>query len=322
MGLRGLAVSYLVTMLLLVTVNFVLPRALPGNPIEAQLAAGSPTYVYDDQARDQLTRYYGLDRPVAAQYGEYLRGLVTGDLGVSTTNRRPVVDLVGERLPWTLLLMGAATLLATVLGAVAGVQSGWRKGRRIDGGLLALFVTLQNVPVYLLATFVLGLFAVGLGWLPLAGGSTPFAAYGPLGQVGDVVRHLVLPAGVLAAHLAAFQYLLVRASMVSELGADYLLLGQAKGLRARRLQYRYAARNALLPVVANTAVTLSAAVTGTVFVERVFAYPGIGRLLFDSIGSRDYPVLQACFLVLAIMVVSLNLLADLATRRLDPRTAA
>lgn len=318
----AVAASYALTVFILITLNFVLPRAMPGSPVDAQLSLGSPTYVYDDHARAELAEYYGLDRSLPDQYLDYLGGLATGDLGVSIVNRRSVAVLVGEHLPWTLLLMVTSATLATVGGALAGIHSGWRPGRRVDGGLLGTFIVLQNVPVYVLATLVLLTFATGLGWFPMAGARTSFASFGLVDQVSDVVRHLVLPASVLAVSLAAFQYLLTRAGMVSELGADYLLAGRAKGLDDRRLKYAYAARNAMLPLVANTAVTLSAAVTEMVFVERIFAYPGLGSLLVGSIGSRDYPVLQACFLVLALLVVSLNFLADLVTRRLDPRIAA
>ena len=155
----------------------------------------------------------------------------------------------------------------------------------------------------------------------LAGARSPFAELGLLGQVRDIAWHLVLPACVLAVGLAASQYLVMRAGMVTQLGADHLLLGRAKGLRERRLKYRYAARNALLPVVSMTAIHLGFAVTGAVVVERVFAYPGLGRYLYESIGARDYPAIQGGFLVITVLVVSVNAVADVLIRRLDPRTA-
>ena len=314
--------SYATTIFVLITLNFAVPRAMPGDPIEAQLSVGSPTYVYDEQARAELAEHYGLDRPLMVQYADYLGGLATGDLGVSIVSRRPVAAVVAEHLPWTLLLMATGATMATVIGVVVGIHSGWRRGRPLDSGLFGFFVVVENVPVYVVATLAVLVLAGGLGWFPLAGAETPFSSYGPLERVSDVARHIALPASVLALNLAPFQYLLARAGMVGELGSDYLVGGRAKGLAERRLKYRYAARNAMLPVVANTAVTLSAAVTAMVFVERVFAYPGLGSLLVGAIGSRDYPVLQACFLVLALMVVTLNLLADVVSRHLDPRTAA
>ncbi len=220
--------------------------------------------------------------------------------------------------------MGTAVALATVLAMVAGINSGWRRGRPLDRGLLSLFLSVHNLPVFFVASIALFAFAVQLDWVPLSGASTPFVTSASLlDRVLDVAHHLVLPASVTALPLTAFQYLAMRGGMVSELGADYLVLGRAKGLADRRLKYRYAARNALLPVVSLTAVQLSYTVTGFIlFVETVFAYPGMGRLMFDAVGFRDYPVLQASFLVLALLVLTANLVADVVSRRLDPRTSA
>lgn len=305
---------------MLVSLNFLLPRAMPGDPIDAQLRVGSPTYVYDENARADLAAYYGLDRPIGAQYLDYLADLAQGDLGRSVSTRTPVSKLIKDRLPWTMLLVTTGVAIATVLGFLAGVHAGWRRERRSDSGLLTAFVTLQNVPSFVLASLALLVFAVQLSWFPLGGARTPFSSYGTLASVADIIRHLTLPALVLATEVAALQFLLARGGVVSELGADYLVLGRVKGLTDRRLKYRYAARNAMIPVVSNTAVQLGLAVTGTVFVERVFAYPGVGRLLFESIGDRDYPAIQGCFLVITVLVLTLNFLADILHRRLDPRT--
>lgn len=309
------------TVFVLVSLNFLLPRAMPGDPVEAQLSVGSPTYLYDERARADLTSYYGLDRPLGAQYVDYLANLAHGDLGRSVSTRTPVSKLIKDRLPWTMLLTTTGVALATVVGFLAGVSAGWRRDRRSDGGMVTAFVALQNVPSFVLAAMTLLLFSVQLAWFPLSGARTPFSSFGPLASVADVARHLTLPALVLATEVAALQFLLARGSVVSELGADYLVLGRVKGLTDRRLKYRYAARNAMIPVVSNTAVQLGLAVTGAVFVERVFAYPGVGRLLFESIGSRDYPAIQGCFLVVTVLVLTLNFLADVLYRRLDPRTA-
>ena len=229
---------------------------------------------------------------------------------------------MAERLPWSVLLGGTAMAMAVAVGLWAGIHSGWRRDRAIDRGLLTIFIGLRNFPVFLLASFALFFFSAKLGWFPIAGAETPFATLGPLGRVADVARHLVLPATVLAVQFIGGHYLVMRAAMVEELGADYLLLGRAKGLGDRRLKYRYAARNALLPVVTLTALELGFIVTGAVFVERVFASPGMGQLLFDAVSARDYPAIQGCFLIITLGVVSLNFLAEALYRRLDPRTAA
>lgn len=315
-------VTYLVLVFALVTLNFLLPRLMPGDPIDSLLSSGSPNYVYDEQARAALAAYYGLDEPLLLQYGHYLQGLLTGDLGYSISTNLPVSGLIAGQLPWTLLLMGTATVLSTTVGILAGVHGGWRRGRPVDRNLLVGFIFLMTLPVFVLAVLALFVFAIQLGWVPLSGAQTPFASLGPVGTVADIAHHLVAPAVVLAIGLSCYQYLLTRASVVGELGADYLVLGRAKGLTERRLKYRYGARNALLPVVSQTAMQLGTAVTGAVLVERVFAYPGIGNELFEAIDARDYPVIQGCFLVFAVLVLSLNLAAELLYRWLDPRTAA
>lgn len=314
--------SYGLTVFVLVNLNFLLPRSMPGDPIGSLAAQASPG-LGGESARDALTSYYGLDRPLLEQYGSYLGGLAHGDLGLSISENRPVSSLIVERFPWTVLLMLTAIGLASLVGVIAGIHSGWRRGRAADRRLLVVFLGLLNIPEFFLASMVLFVFAVQLDWFPLAGARTPFLVdASAVDQVLDIGHHLVLPAAVLAVGLTASQYLYMRAGMVSELGADYLLLGRAKGLSERRLKYRYAARNALLPVVTMTSLQLGLAVSGSIFIERVFTYPGMGQLSTSAVSARDYPLLQGTFLVFALFVVTINLLTDLLYARLDPRTVA
>lgn len=320
-SVRSLALIYAVTVFILITLNFFLPRALPGDPITSLIDPGAPSYVQSDELRAELEEYYGLDRPVWEQYIDYLGGLTQGDLGVSIRYNVPVAELVAERLPWTVLLIFSAMALAVVVGWIAGIHSGWRRGRPVDLGLLSVFLAVRSFPVFFLGSIALLVFAVKLDLVPLSGARTVFAPdMGPLERVVDIGYHLLLPAVVLASQFAGVHYLLMRGGIVGELGAGYLLGGRAKGLRERRLKYRYAARNALLPVVTVTALQLGGALTSAILVETVFAYPGMGRLVFDSISFRDYPALQGCFLILSLFVVTANFLADLLYRRLDPRT--
>ena len=317
------ALSYLLTVGLLVCLNFLLPRTLPGDPITAMAAtaasAGVASEADNASSRTSLERYYGLDRPLVSQFGSYLAGLARGDLGTSIKYRVPVRSLIGDRVPWSLLLMATSITLATVAGTVGGVRSGWQAGRRRPGLLYGL-VALRQVPSFFLATAVLLGLAVALDWFPLGGAFS--AGHSGVGAVLDVAHHLALPATVLAAQLLASTYLVMRASMVAEAGSPYLLLGRAKGLTDHRLKYAYAARNALLPVVTLTALQVGSAVTGSIFIETVFAYPGIGRLTTQALTARDYPVLQGAFLVLTLTVVTANFLSDLLYARLDPRVAS
>jgi peptide/nickel transport system permease protein len=318
-----LVLSYAVTVLVLVTLNFFLPRAMPGGPLSTFQGMGGAALEVDASTRAAVAEHYGFDRPLLTQYGSYLAGLARGDLGTSLRYSEPVAEVVAERLPWTLLLMGAAIGLASAVSLLAGTHSGWRRGRGVDRGLLGLFMGIRNFPVYFLASLGVFVFGVKLGWVPISGSVSPFAgATGSLGHVLDVAHHLVLPAAVLAVPFAASQYLVMRAGMVGELGSAYLLLGRAKGLGPRRLKYAYAARNALLPVVTVAGLQIGFAVTGAIFVETVFAYPGMGRLVQDAVAFRDYPTLQGCFLVLTLTVLTANFVVDAVYARLDPRTSA
>lgn len=318
----GPILAYVVTVFVLVTLNFAVPRLMPGDPIDALMAQGSPTFVADEAVRQELAAYYNLDDSMASQYGHYLAGLVKGDLGFSINYRRPVGPDIAQRLPWTLLLITVAMLLGVAIGLPAGIHSAWKRGRGVDRGLLGLFLSVQNLPIYFVGAMVLLVFGARLGWFPMGGGSTPFAHYPPLQAALDVAYHLALPALLLAVQFAGYQYLVMRSAMVSELGSDYLLGGRAKGLPLRRLRYGYAGRNALLPVITVIGMQFSLAVTSVIFIEQIFSYPGVGLYMFNATFTRDYPAMQGAFLVLTIMVVTVNLVVDLLYRRLDPRTTA
>ncbi|MDD3828086.1 MAG: ABC transporter permease [Anaerolineae bacterium] len=320
--MKARALAYLVTLWAVLTLNFFLPRLLPGDPIGALLDPQSSGYVFDAEVRAELEAYYGLDRPVPVQYAAYLWGIATGDLGHSIRLNRPVTALLAAHLPWTLLLTGTALGLASLLGLLGGAEAAWKRGSAADRLLTAASVVAGNAPVYFVGMMLLILFGARLGWLPLAGGRTPFADYSdPWAAVADVGKHLVLPALTLTLSLLGVQFLLVRNHVVGILGEDFMLVARAKGLRPARLKWGHAVRNALLPFVAHLAAHAGLAITGAVFIETLFQYPGMGRLIFESVGARDYPVIQGVFLAVAVVVLTANLLADWVNSRLDPRLA-
>lgn len=321
-ALRQVAL-YLPTLLAIATIVFLLPRLMPGDPLLARLDPESSLYVSDPETRDRLRAYYGLDRPLPEQYLRYLGSLAQGDLGWSIVGGRPVTAIVRERLPWTLLLVGTALVLSAVIGFLAGVAAAWRRGSARDGVLLVATTGLRAAPEYVSATLLLIAFAVLVPVFPLAGARTPFAEYGsPFGAIADVAYHLVLPATALTASLIAGKFLIVRNTMISALGQDYMLLARAKGLPEHLLKYRHAARNSLLPFLTVLGIQSGFAIGGAIFVESIFAYPGMGSLILQAVQSRDYPVLEGCFLTLAATVLLVNALVDLAYSRLDPRARA
>jgi peptide/nickel transport system permease protein len=304
---------------LLVTLNFALPRAMPGDPITALYAEGSGQAISDAGVRDQLRSYYGLDQPLHSQFGSYLGALAHGDLGTSIRFGAPVTEVIGARLVATLALAVSALAVGTLVGVAAGLAAGQRPDSWIDRGAIVIAASVRSVPVFVSGAFVLMVFAVGLGWFPISGSRHAFASPGVVAAVGDRLHHLALPVMVMAAHVAATQFLLMRASVVAEVGNDYVITARSKGLSDATIARRHIAPNALLPVVNLTGVQVGGAVTAATLVEVVFNYDGIGLLLVRSVAARDYPVLQGCFLAISTMVIAANALADLVSRRLDPR---
>ncbi len=292
---------------------------MPGDPIDALGGGGGRAGVNDPVIHAQLAAYYGLNRPLPAQFGHYLAQLARGDLGVSISQHVTVASLIAGRLPWTMLLMGTALLFSTLFSFFAGISAGWRRGRGRDRVLVGVTMGTSAVPVYAMASLLLIGLAVAWPVFPLGGAETPFAHYGsPLAVAGDVARHLALPATALTLSLVGSNFLLMRNGVVSALGQEYLVLARAKGLPERLLKRRHAGRNALLPFVTVLGTQLGFAVGGAIFVESVFAYPGMGSLILQAVQTRDYPVLDAALLVLALVVLTVNLAVDLLYRRLDP----
>ena len=313
---------YGVTMWAVVTLVFLLPRLMPGDPLQALDNPDSGTFVYDTQIRAKLAAYYGLDRPLIGQYATYLVGLAHGDLGWSISQGTPVSKLIAGRLPWTLLLMGSAVAISSVVSFLLGVSAGWRRGGRLDRALIVASSAARAIPEYAMASLLLVGFAVLIPILPQAGAMTPFAHHAsPLEAAGDVLRHLVLPLAALSLGLVGNKFLLVRNAVIETLGEDYMLLARAKGLPSHLLKYRHSGRNILLPFITVLGVQIGFAASGSLFVETVFAYPGMGTLVNGAVTARDYPLLQGTFLVLALVVLFANLVVELAYGAVDPRVS-
>lgn len=306
-------------MVSMVTIVFLLPRAMPGDPL-AILIDPEVSIVLDPADRQRVEAYYGLDRSLGAQYLDYLWGVVRADLGWSISRKAPVTDVIRGHLPWTLALVLPALVLSSLAAFVAGVMAAWRRGRWADRSLTVANGVLRSVPDYALAYALLIVGAVMMGWFPLGGAKTPFSHDRPwLQQAVDVVWHGALPMLAVTLALLGGKFLIARGSMVSVLGQDYVVTARAKGLAPRRVKYRHGARNATPPYLAQLGVQAGFAVGGSVFIERVFAYPGMGTLILDAVDARDFPLLEGCFLVLGALVLVANLIADVVAARMDPR---
>lgn len=312
---------YLITLWAIVTLNFLLPRAMPGDPLQQLINSDNSNFVMQEDIRAELIHYYGLDLPLWQQYTGYLSNLAHGNLGWSISMNAPVSSLVAEHLPWTLLLMIPSICIAGLISLLIGTHSGWVRNTPLDRAFLVSFLTLNTVPAFLIGALLLMLFGARLDWLPLAGARTAFRIYHSLGeQIGDIAAHLILPLTTMVLSLAGRDFLLMRNSMVSVLGEDFMLVARGKGLQDPALKYQHAMRNALLPIFTRFTMQMGMAITGVVLIETLFTYPGMGNLMFRAVAARDYPVLEACFLLSGLAVFLANLAADLSYARLDPRT--
>lgn len=311
-----LVIQYGLVLVAAAVLNFALPRLAPGDVVNYLIPPEQAGAITDEQ-REVILARYGLDQPTSVQFRQYVFGLARGDLLISARYSRPVRDIVLERLPWTLLLVGTSTLLALVVGTIAGFRSAWKRGRASDVSTLSGFMLIDSMPPFFLGLLLILVFSVHLGWFPIFG-AVPVLATEGFALVFEIGRRLVLPAVSLTAAMLGTIYLVARPALVSELREDYVLMAQAKGLTRRQVR-RHAERNALLPVSTMALINLGTVVGGATVIETVFSYPGLGRLLYESVLARDYPVLQGTFFILAVTVLVANFLADLLYPLLDPR---
>jgi ABC-type dipeptide/oligopeptide/nickel transport system permease component len=282
------------------TLVFSLIHLVPGDPVQAMLGEGaSAEEVADVRAR------LGLNRPLYVQYGSYLKGLVEGDLGTSLRTNEPVVRTIAERMPATFQLAVAALCLAVLVSIPLGVAAAVGAGTAVDYAATTLALTGISMPNFWIGPLLAIVFAISLGWLPVSGSGTP--------------AHLVLPAITLGAPLAAVLARITRASVIEEVREPYVLAARARGVSRTRAILRHAFRNSLIPIVTVLGLQTGAVLTGAVITETIFAWPGVGRLLIQSINFRDYPLVQGCILLIALTYVAMNLLTDLAYGLLDPR---
>jgi len=282
-----------------ISIVFLLIHLIPGDPVEIMLGeAASAT------DREALRVALGLDQPVMFQFTHYLHGLLQFDLGTSLQSRRPVTDLLQERLPATLLLAGV-TLVVTALALPLGMLAAVRRGSGWDGGAMAFSMLGVSIPNFWLGPLLILVFSLWLGWFPVSG--------------REGVGSVVLPAVTLGTGLAAVLSRMVRSSMLEVLGEDYIRTARAKGLPPHRVILHHGLRNALLPVITLLGLQLGALLAGAVITETVFSWPGIGLLTIEAIQSRDYPVVQACVLLISVGYVLVNLLTDIAYAWADPR---
>jgi peptide/nickel transport system permease protein len=307
-----------------ITINFLLPRLMPGDPAAAILLKMSQMGPVSPQLAATVHRLFGgaNSAPLWDQYVGYLGGLFHGDLGLSMAfYPTPVGEVVSSGFWWTVILVGSATVIAFVIGTVLGAIAGWRPGKRFDSIASPFSIFIHSVPYFWIALVLAFVFAFKLDWLPLAGGAGRGVDPGfNAAFIGSAVQHAILPAATIVVTSISGWLIHMRNMMASVINEDYVLLAQAKGLPRARVISNYAARNAILPSISGFAVSIGLIVGGSLLTEMVFNYPGLGSLLNQAILNLDYPLMQGLFLVISLTVLVINFIADSIYVLLDPRT--
>jgi len=303
------------------TLNFFLPRLMPGDPATALFARFRGQL--GPEAMDALREAFGLtDQPLVMQYFTYLIHVLKGDLGISVAYfPSPVVDVIATGLLWTVLLAGTAVVISFAIGTMLGVVAAWRRDGRLDTILPPTLAFLGAFPYFWLAMVALYVLGFTLRWFPLGHAYADSTEPGlTFAFVADVVRHAALPVATVVIATLGGWLLSMRNTMIAVLGSDYVNLARAKGLPPSRVMLRYAARNALLPSVTGFGMALGFVLGGSLLTEIVFSYPGQGYLLVQAVRNQDYPLMQGIFLVITMAVLAANFLVDLLYLWLDPRT--
>lgn len=292
-------VGYIIIIFIIISLNFFLPRMMPAGPLSGITSS---------------------TQPVSEQYLMYIVDLMHGDLGWSTTKNAPVWDVLMRSIKWTLLLVGSSTAIYITLGILLGAVSAWKKGKKTDVGLLILLISLASFPPFFLGMLFIIYFGWRLDLFPRFGAQTLYIDYSTaFGTLLDILHHLFLPALTLTLTSIGVIYLITRNSMLNVLDEEYIRTARAKGLGEWYIIRRHALKNAMLPIITLVALIAGLVITGTIFVETVFAYPGVGLLVSDAISAHDYPLLQGAFLFFAFAILAVNFTADRIYELLDPR---
>ncbi len=303
-----------------VTINFVLPRLMPGNPAGAMFAKFQGRMT--PMALKALEAEFGFNnQPLIIQYLHYIGGLFTWHLGLSFLYYpTPVTAVIASSLPWTVGLVGAFTILSVFVGTSLGILIAWRRGGLLDSVLPTTFMFLQSSPAFWVAFMLLFIFGFTLSWFPMSHAYSNSLVLGftpPV--VVSIIYHAVLPGATIFLSSLSGWMIGMRNNMINTLGEDYIVFAEAKGISGGRLLFSYAARNAILPQVTSFAIALGGIVNGSILVETVFSYPGIGYQLTSAVSSEDYPLIQGTFLIIALSVLIVNFIVDMLLVKLDPR---
>ncbi|MCX8207449.1 MAG: ABC transporter permease [Methanothrix sp.] len=299
---------YVISLFVILSLNFAIPRAMPGDTMTNLLGED---VILDDTLVQEIRREMGLDLPLREQYLMYWKDIMHLNLGYSYHFHSPVLPLVLERMKWTLLISAPPLIVGAVLGTLLGALAGWRESMRSRLQTL-IFLIIYSTPPYFLALMSLYIFGFQLGWVPMKGFYTT-------GSAGNIIHHIILPVVLMSLFSASRNYMIMRGSVIQERQMLYVLYARAKGLYDSQILFRHVFRNAALPIITLVALDFGFIFSGALFIEMVFSMRGMGNLIYSALLYRDYPVLQGSFLVITLMVITANVVADVIYGILDPR---
>ncbi|MDC7126528.1 MAG: ABC transporter permease [Spirochaetales bacterium] len=308
-------IASLLTLFAITFVNFAIFRLAPGDPVRMMFRDPRISIETIEKMRVE----YGLDKPMVGQYFSYMKNLCKGDLGISFWQKKPVEEVIAERIPRTLLLIGTSLIIAVILGTLLGAIAGWKGGSKTDSAIMSISMTLYSVPSFAFGILLMLAFAYHLAIFPLGGIETPASGYHGFRKAMDVAHHMVLPAFSIVLWYIGQYIIITRSSMKEVLSQPYIMTARSKGVREKKILTRHALRNAFLPLITITGVNIAFMTGGIIEAETVFSWPGLGRLFYDAVMKRDYPLLQGCFLVFSVAVIVLNFVVDIIYGKVDPR---
>lgn len=306
----------LITILIVLVFNYILFRVLPGNPLAMMMRNPKAT----PEMIEGIKRLYGLDQPWYVQFFTYFSNMLKGDLGMSFVFKAPVTKVIASRIMPTIILVGIAELIAIAVGIGIGIVAAWKRGTKLDVGTLSFSLITYSVPTFWLGMIMMLIFCVELKLFPTSGMFTPGKSFASTGaMLYDLLRHGVLPVMTMSLVLIGEYALTMRNTLIDVLSEDYIVTAKAKGFRERYILMKHALPNALLPMVTIVAINIGFVIAGAIQIETIFSWPGLGRLMYEALKARDYPLLQGIFLLVTVSVVLANFLADITYSYIDPR---
>lgn len=309
----------LLTIYVVITVSFFMVRFMPGDPL--QHLVGQEEYYYlmenDPAELERLAEKYGLNDPVGVQYLRYLENVIHMDFGISYSNKQPVVENVLNCMSWTIMLSIPTWIVGGLLGGILGVIAGWKPGKLFDSIMTPIALFLNTVPSNCIAILALVVFAYNLRWVPI-GGMTSGMTTG-WARTADILHHMALPLSILILFRVSGDFMLMKSSVSQIRREDYTTTARAKGLPERKVLFRHVMKNALLPYVTSMCMQMGSLLSGSMMIETIFGWKGMGQLFYNAVSNRDFPTAQLCFLISAFCVVTANLVSDLIITVIDPR---